>query len=129
MATGHVDDPRRLPVGLRRMHIERNSSNRSEWPLGTGRSPMHALNATNQWCRSANEPRGTAQGNRGSATQGGGREIGLLPFQTSRGTQAVRASAKRVTDTEPFPTLGGLERGRPGVSRTPALSPTHWTPS
>jgi hypothetical protein len=83
MATGHADDPHRLPVGLSTMHIEHNSSNRIEKPLGTGVSAKQALNATSQWRRSTHEPKGTAQGNRGSATQGGDREIGLLPFQTS----------------------------------------------
>lgn len=81
MATGHADDPRRLPVGLSTMHIEHNSSNRIEKPLGTGVSAKHALNATIRWRRSTNEPKGTAQGNRGSATQGGDRAShGLLPF-------------------------------------------------
>jgi hypothetical protein len=66
------------------MQIELNSSNRNEWPLGTGRSTVHVAGLTCMWCRSAHGPKGTAQGNRGSATQGGVRQLdGFLPFQTS----------------------------------------------
>ena len=83
------------------MHIEHNSSNRIEKPLGTGVSTKHALNATSQWCRSAHEPKGTAQGNRGSATQGGDREIGLLPFNvlSSAVQPAAHVDARHVVAT------------------------------
>lgn len=83
------------------MHIEHTSSNRIEKPLGTGVSAKHALNATSQWCRSAHEPKGTAQGNRGSATQGGDREIGLLPFNvlSSAVQPAAHVDARHVVAT------------------------------
>ena len=97
MATGHADRPPLLPVGLRHMQIEPHSSNRIARPLGTGCRSMHALNATTQWCRSANEPRGTAQGNRGSITQGGDRiACGLLPFKTA--SADTRRPEFRMTD-------------------------------
>jgi len=102
MATGHADDPPLLPVGLSTMHIEHNSSNRIEKPLGTGVSTKHALNATSQWCRSAHEPKGTAQGNRGSATQGGDRAShGLLPFNvlSSAVQPAAHVDARHVVAT------------------------------
>ena len=66
------------------MRIELHSSNRNEWPRGTGRSPMHGRALTDMRCRTTHGPRGTAQGNRGSAAQGGVRALlGLLPFKTS----------------------------------------------
>lgn len=66
------------------MRIELHSSNRNEWPLGTGRSPMHGRALTELRRRTTHGPRGTAQGNRGSAAQGGIRaNPGFLPFQTS----------------------------------------------
>jgi hypothetical protein len=66
------------------VRIECNHSNRIEWPLGTGRSPMHGENLKGDRRRSTHGPQGTAQGNRGSAEQGGVRtSSGSLPFQTS----------------------------------------------
>ena len=66
------------------MRIELHSSNRNEWPLGTGRSPMHGRALTELRRRTTHGPKGTAQGNRGSAAQGGIRVLpGSLPFQTS----------------------------------------------
>ena len=66
------------------MHIDCYSSNRNEWPLGTGRSPMHGQSLTDMRRRTTHGPKGTAQGNRGSAAQGGIRaNPGFLPFKTS----------------------------------------------
>lgn len=92
------------------MLLKLHSSNRIEWPLGTGRSSMHGMRLTDSPRRSTFGQKGTAQGNRGSAAQGGIRQhSGFLPFQTS-GDARVRAIA-----TNPFPTLSGFERGQSGV--------------
>lgn len=72
------------------MHIEPLGSNRIARPLGTGRSPMHGENLKGDRRRSTHGPQGTAQGNRGSAEQGGVRtSSGSLPFQTSVRVRAV----------------------------------------
>jgi hypothetical protein len=77
------------------MHIEPLGSNRIARPLGTGRSPMHGSSQTGSWRRSANGPQGTAQGNRGSAMQGGTPALsGSLPFQSSGHRRTIVGTAK-----------------------------------
>ena len=95
------------------MLLKLHSSNRIEWPLGTGRSSMHGMRLADSPRRSTFGQKGTAQGNRGSAAQGGIRQhSGFLPFQTS-GSARARAVA-----SNPFPTLIGFERGQSGVLTT-----------
>ena len=73
-----------LRSGATHMLIKPHSSNRSEWPLGTGHSAMHAAHQTGLRRRYTHGHQGTAQGNRASVAQGGVRNIfGFLPFQTS----------------------------------------------
>lgn len=73
-----------LRSGATHMLIKPHSSNRSEWPLGTGRSAMHASHQTGLRRRYTHGHQGTAQGNRASVAQGGVRNtFGFLPFQTS----------------------------------------------
>ena len=73
-----------LRSGATHMLIKPHSSNRSEWPLGTGRSAMHAAHQTGLRRRYTHGHQGTAQGNRASVAQGGVRNtFGFLPFQTS----------------------------------------------
>ena len=77
------------------MRIELHSSNRNEWPLGTGRSPMHGRALTDMRCRTTHGPKGTAQGNRGSAAQGGIRaSLESLPFQTTAFAAGALALAR-----------------------------------
>ena len=96
------------------MRIELHSSNRNEWPLGTGRSPMHGRALTDMRCRTTHGPKGTAQGNRGSAAQGGIRaSLESLPFKTTAftasalmlagaGTAAVASVASAISITPLF---------------------------
>jgi hypothetical protein len=104
------------------MRIELNSSNRNEWPLGTGRSPMHGASLTDGWRRSTHGPRGTAQGNRGSAShQGGVRRLdGFLPFLNSVSVVQRSAHAKAVTATVAVPFLV------PALFREQLMSITHF---
>lgn len=98
-----------LRSGSRTMRIELHSSNRNEWPLGTGRSPMHGRALTELRRRTTHGPRGTAQGNRGSAAQGGIRaNPGFLPFLTSTIAVGALAPAGLV--------LGAAEAARPHAS-------------